>query len=254
MGSTTSTRGTRFVPGQRITRRPMRISASTTITSTAGVIEYELPAATEEVFDLHYDLNDTSEYWYPVRVWKFNPNANTTAFPNGKSISIMDAILAGRTINVRLDSPTGPIVASLVMSFYRWDPSDLDNPRQYIGLANFRALFRDEMLRLSLYNTIVYAAMYIPAAICTALALAMLLNQKVPGMRAFRTILYLPKITQGRPPRSNRCRGWWASGAEPGSAMRLRGKAGCRPPAIRWSALSCSRRQEAASALPNTSI
>jgi len=91
----------------------------------------------------------------------------------------------------------GPIVASLFMSFYRWDPSDLNNPTQYIGLANYRELFRDETLRLSLYNTILYAAMYIPAAICTALGLAMLLNQKVPGMRAFRTILYLPTITQG---------------------------------------------------------
>jgi multiple sugar transport system permease protein len=83
------------------------------------------------------------------------------------------------------------------MSFYRWDPSDLNNPTQFIGLANFRELFRDEMLRLSLYNTILYAAMYIPAVICTALALAMLLNQQLPGMRVFRTILYLPTITQG---------------------------------------------------------
>ena len=91
----------------------------------------------------------------------------------------------------------GPIIASLVMSFYRWDPSDLDHPRQFIGTANYRELFRDEMLRTSLYNTILYAAMYIPAAVCTALFLAVLLNQKLPGMRAFRTILYLPTITQG---------------------------------------------------------
>jgi multiple sugar transport system permease protein len=91
----------------------------------------------------------------------------------------------------------GPIVASFVMSFYRWDPSDLDNPRQFIGVANYRELFRDEMLAKSLYNTILYAAMYIPAAIATALGLAMLLNQRLPGMRAFRTILYLPTITQG---------------------------------------------------------
>ena len=91
----------------------------------------------------------------------------------------------------------GPIVASLVMSFYRWDPSDLNDPTRFIGLENFRELFRDETLRLSLYNTLVYAAMYIPAVVCTALALAMLLNQKLPGMRAFRTILYLPTITQG---------------------------------------------------------
>ena len=91
----------------------------------------------------------------------------------------------------------GPIIASLLMSFYRWDPSDLDNPRQFIGLANYRELFRDEMLAKSLYNTILYAAMYIPASICTALTLAVLLNQRLPGMRVFRTILYLPTITQG---------------------------------------------------------
>jgi multiple sugar transport system permease protein len=91
----------------------------------------------------------------------------------------------------------GPIVASLVMSLYRWDPSDLNDPTRFIGLANYRELFRDEVLRLSLYNTILYAAMYIPAAVATALALAMLLNQQLPGMRVFRTILYLPTITQG---------------------------------------------------------
>ena len=100
----------------------------------------------------------------------------------------------------------GPILASLVMSFYRWDPSDLDNPRQFIGLANFRELFRDEMLRLSLYNTIVYAAMYIPAAVCTALLLAMLLNQKVPGMRAFRTILDLERADRRHDHVEQNCR------------------------------------------------
>jgi hypothetical protein len=91
----------------------------------------------------------------------------------------------------------GPIIASFFMSFYRWDPSDLDHPRQFIGMANYRELFRDEMLRKSLYNTIVYAAMYIPSSVCTALTLAVLLNQRLPGMRVFRTILYLPTITQG---------------------------------------------------------
>jgi multiple sugar transport system permease protein len=91
----------------------------------------------------------------------------------------------------------GPIVASLLMSFYRWDPSDLNHSTQFIGIANYRELFRDEMLRLSLYNTILYAAMYIPSSICTALLLAVLLNQRLPGMRLFRTILYLPTITQG---------------------------------------------------------
>jgi multiple sugar transport system permease protein len=91
----------------------------------------------------------------------------------------------------------GPIVASLVMSFFRWDPSDLNNPTDFIGLANYREMLRDERVALSLYNTVVYAVLYIPSAIAVALALAMLLNQKLPGMRFFRTILYLPTLTQG---------------------------------------------------------
>src|SRR4051812_18358873 len=91
----------------------------------------------------------------------------------------------------------GPIVASLVMSFFRWDPSDLNDPTTFIGLANYRELLRDKLLRLSLYNTVVYAAMFIPAAICMALGMAMLLNRKLAGMRFFRTILYLPTLTQG---------------------------------------------------------
>jgi multiple sugar transport system permease protein len=89
----------------------------------------------------------------------------------------------------------GPIVASFVLSFFRWDGI---SPPAFIGLANFKQLLRDETLRLSLYNTALYAAMYIPASIGTALAMALLLNQRgVPGMRFFRTVFYLPTLTQG---------------------------------------------------------
>ncbi|MEO6434728.1 MAG: sugar ABC transporter permease [Tepidisphaeraceae bacterium] len=91
----------------------------------------------------------------------------------------------------------GPVIASFVMSFFRWDPTDLGNPVEYLGLRNYRELFRDETLRKALYNTTLYAAMYIPLSITAGLSMAMLLNQKLPGMRAFRTIFYLPTLTQG---------------------------------------------------------
>jgi len=89
---------------------------------------------------------------------------------------------------------SGPLVASLVLSFFRWD---VISPAQFIGLSNYREMLRDEVLRLSLYNTAVYALMMIPSSIVVALTLAMLLNQKLPGMGVFRTILYLPTLTQG---------------------------------------------------------
>jgi multiple sugar transport system permease protein len=88
----------------------------------------------------------------------------------------------------------GPIVASLVLSFCRWD---VISPARFIGLANYRQMFHDRLLAVSLVNTLVYAAMFIPASIVVSLALAMLLNQRLPGMRLFRTIFYLPTLTQG---------------------------------------------------------
>jgi multiple sugar transport system permease protein len=88
----------------------------------------------------------------------------------------------------------GPVIGSLVLSFFRWD---VISSAEFIGLANYRELLRDPTLRLSLYNTAVYAAMMIPGSIGIALGMAMLLNQRLPGMKIFRTIFYLPTLTQG---------------------------------------------------------
>jgi multiple sugar transport system permease protein len=88
----------------------------------------------------------------------------------------------------------GPMIASLVLSFCRWD---MISPASWVGLANYREMYHDKLVYKSLSNTIVYSAMAIPLSIGTALALAMLLNQKLMGMRIFRTIFYLPTLTQG---------------------------------------------------------
>src|SRR5438552_1497105 len=63
----------------------------------------------------------------------------------------------------------GPIVASLVLSFCRWD---VISPAKFVGLANYRQMFHDRLLSLSLLITLVYAAMFIPASIVVSLALA----------------------------------------------------------------------------------
>ena len=88
----------------------------------------------------------------------------------------------------------GPIVYSLVLSFYRWD---IIRPAQFVGLANYRQLAHDPLLGKALINTIVYAAMSIPSSVAVALGMALLLNQNVRGLRVFRTIFYLPTLTQG---------------------------------------------------------
>jgi multiple sugar transport system permease protein len=88
----------------------------------------------------------------------------------------------------------GPILFSLGLSFFKWDAI---HPARVAGLANYRQMFRDPLLSKSLWNTVVYAAMYIPGSIAVALTLAMLLNQRLRGMRVFRTIFYLPSLTAG---------------------------------------------------------
>jgi multiple sugar transport system permease protein len=88
----------------------------------------------------------------------------------------------------------GPILFSLGLSFYRWD---VITPAKFIGLANYRHMLHDQLLGKSLWNTFVYAILFIPCSITMALGMAMLLNQKLHGMRIFRTIFYLPTLTQG---------------------------------------------------------
>lgn len=88
----------------------------------------------------------------------------------------------------------GPILFSLFLSFCRWD---VIRPLEWIGLGNYQQMLRDRLLLTSLVNTVIYAGMVIPASLVVALSLALLLNQKLKGMGVFRTLFYLPTLTQG---------------------------------------------------------
>ncbi len=84
-----------------------------------------------------------------------------------------------------------PLVASLYYSFC--DFSVLRKP-VFIGGENYAALVRDELFWLSLYNTLFYAVLAMPASLIVALVIALLLNQKVRGIGIYRTIFFLPSL------------------------------------------------------------
>jgi multiple sugar transport system permease protein len=88
----------------------------------------------------------------------------------------------------------GPMMASLFFSFTRWD---LLSPPRWIGLGNFEKLARDPLFRQSLKVTVIYTAVYVPMDMIGGLAIALLVNQKVKGISAFRTIFYLPSVLAG---------------------------------------------------------
>jgi multiple sugar transport system permease protein len=90
----------------------------------------------------------------------------------------------------------GPILASLSISFTGWTGVSAES-LEWIGLENYQALFNDKLFWVSLRNTFFYAFGSVTTGVVLALVIAVLLNQNVPGTSIFRTIFYLPSITQG---------------------------------------------------------
>ena len=89
----------------------------------------------------------------------------------------------------------GPILVSLGLSFTDWQ---VGLGMNFIGLENFRQMIvEDDLFKKSLGVTFNYSLMALPAGIVVALAMALLLNQKVFGIGVFRTIYYLPAVTSG---------------------------------------------------------
>ena len=84
-----------------------------------------------------------------------------------------------------------PLLASVYYSFCNFS---VLKPPVWVGGANYRALWHDEVFWITLKNTAIYAAMALPLSLIVALSLALLLNTRVPGMPVFRTIFYLPAL------------------------------------------------------------
>ncbi|MDY5588593.1 MAG: sugar ABC transporter permease, partial [Arcanobacterium sp.] len=70
------------------------------------------------------------------------------------------------------------------------------NPPRFIGAVNFiRAFTADPTFIRSLLNTLFFAAVVVPIQSGIALGLAILINQKVKGVTAFRTMIFMPVVT-----------------------------------------------------------
>lgn len=84
-----------------------------------------------------------------------------------------------------------PILASLGLSFTDWN---LLSPPEFVGLKNFRDIFADEVLWISLGNSLKYAAMIIPGSTALALALALFINREFRGIKLIRLFFMIPGV------------------------------------------------------------
>ena len=87
-----------------------------------------------------------------------------------------------------------PIAKAFQMSLYEW--SILPNtPSLFIGLDNYNRALHDPIFWRGLGNSAFYMAVTVPAQIILGLAVAMLLDARMPARALFRVLYYLPVIT-----------------------------------------------------------
>jgi ABC-type sugar transport system permease subunit len=86
-----------------------------------------------------------------------------------------------------------PMVLSLYLSFTRWKGV---GPMEFAGLINFGLILKDKVFWQSMENGVILFFLYVPVMLFLALALAVILNSgRVKGFRFFRTLIFLPFIT-----------------------------------------------------------
>jgi hypothetical protein len=83
---------------------------STTFTFQATRTTYALPAEAQDVLAVSYDTIGPSREWIPVRRWRVDKMAATSEYPSGRSLSVYDGIVPGRTIHVTFTRKPIPLV------------------------------------------------------------------------------------------------------------------------------------------------
>jgi multiple sugar transport system permease protein len=88
---------------------------------------------------------------------------------------------------------TYPILAAFYLSFSDYN---IIQPPQWVGLANFERMFNsDPSFAIGIGNSAYYSLLAVPIGLISSLMVALLLNSRVRGIGAYRTLYYLPSLT-----------------------------------------------------------
>ncbi|HEX8032267.1 MAG TPA: sugar ABC transporter permease [Ktedonobacterales bacterium] len=85
-----------------------------------------------------------------------------------------------------------PVVQAAHYSLYDWN--GLGSLDDYIGLKNYQRLVSDPIFLQAVKNNALIAVLSLVLQLPCALALAILINRKLPGRTFFRTVFFLPYI------------------------------------------------------------
>jgi len=85
-----------------------------------------------------------------------------------------------------------PVAASFLTSLQEWNAL---KPPRFIGLDNFQRLVGDGAFWQALGNTLKLMVFSVPVGVALALAVAVLVNQRLAGRNLFRAIYFSPVVT-----------------------------------------------------------
>lgn len=86
-----------------------------------------------------------------------------------------------------------PALQAFFLSFTKYE-YDLTQPPVWIGLKNFQRLWHDPIFWQTFRNTFLYLVCVVPILVSLPLALAILVNRKLRGIRWFRVAYYTPVV------------------------------------------------------------
>ncbi|WP_026486281.1 carbohydrate ABC transporter permease [Caldanaerobius polysaccharolyticus] len=85
-----------------------------------------------------------------------------------------------------------PVIAAFLLSFTEYD---MMSPVKWIGLKNYVDLLHDQIFKQVVINTFYYSVITVPVGIIISLFLAIALDQKIAGIKFYRTAYFLPVIS-----------------------------------------------------------
>ena len=90
---------------------------TTTITSNSAVSAFRLPTTgttlnIRNILAIAYQALGSSKEWIPIRSYRFDGNANSTAFTSGQTVSIYDYIPSGRSVQIVYASDPVPFTTN----------------------------------------------------------------------------------------------------------------------------------------------
>lgn len=87
-----------------------------------------------------------------------------------------------------------PLLGGLAVAFTEWNVVSGLEGIKWVGLKNFSEAFSDGLFWGSAGRTVIYAGVTVPLTMIIGLALALALNQPLPGRAALRAIFFLPTL------------------------------------------------------------